>query len=985
MPQIPTQQYTARDYQSTMDALVTHLRAKFPDGNWEKMLDQDVPLAMLSSLAWMHEQDAFYMNRRWLNTYLSEADDREPVIFLTKQLGYRMRPRTAASVAVRAVPQPTKAVQIVIPAGTKVPYEDTFFEFLEDATVPAFASSWPDETSTEVIVVTEGESKEITFESDGQPWQEFEVPFENVIEGSVVVTVAGSAWEEVSSLIYVEGDTLGRDIASGDGTDSQTVVLSLLNAIIEEDNADRLTVLVDGVEWAYVSAFTGGPQEFLASQAADGTTTVTFGLSTDGSAPVNGAVVDILYLISGAQRRYSLRYNQDDQPTISFGDDETGKIPPIGAQIVVSCRVGGGVVGNIGIGDLDTTVTGFLNEAPAVGEVSESTEVRIFNYSRGTGGNPREAIDRAKQLAPSFAKANQRAVTMGDWETIAASYYDPRYGAPAHAAAKIHQEVPESNLIDVSLWSRDSDGRLAAAGESLKVAVANLLNSKRTICTYLQMVDGVTYYFDVALAVSLKQGFFTTTVFSNLQAAVINFFDSALVLPGRDIRINELYRRLNAVEGVYSVTIESIIGTVQEEQNTTADGASQTYEFLFSNPIGQEIVPTSFQVVAGTQTISDDGTGGMTGDIDSSLTNSIEYDTGRVTVSFNAIPVIGENIRAEARYYAKLEWEEDKSADFAGLAALDEVAEYFPIIKRPPMGVSRGVTLDFYLPTYLLPIVPGRCFFITGYGGTIAGGTGVEKNAYDDGDGNIVGDVDPTGVNTIDYRTGRVQLTWDTSVHPIFPFSGGQNSVLATLSPNADGVETDFTFSWALPGWWVLPSYAGSLNLDFSGFPSWGAEAQIYDNFQTQLWGTYLDNRGDSVINETARTGTLHFSVPPQSPGAPPHQFSLWVRQVTQVIYSSFVFSVKDPVSPGHDSYLFADNTGKLWGTTPDSYPTSRLDHRTGHIIARLSSPIVAGRTTKLSYDAFLRSKSRNIPIVGGAIGTFSQTTIRELEEEIDL
>lgn len=979
--QAPTQQYTARTYQSTIEAVIEWLQIQFPDGRWKKLLEQDIPRAMVATLAWMHEQDAWYFNRRWINDYLVLADDRESVIAICRQLGYRLRPATAASVAVRAYPQPVKPVVVVIPAGTAIPYGDTYFEFLEDATIPAFSNFWPDTTTDELIVITEGITKQVTFTSDGTAWQQFDVPYERVIEDSVVVEVADEEWEEVNSVVYVEGNALGRDVFAGDGTDGQEYKFGLLNAVIDIDAHDAVTVLIDSVEWVQVTAFTGGPNEFLLWRNADGETFIRFGTVAAGAAPIVGSVIDVIYLISGAQKRYELAYSEKEQPTITFGDDLTGCIPPIGSQIVVTCRVGGGVVGNIDIGEMDTIIQGYLGVAPdpANNINPETTAVRILNYERGTGGNPREEIDHAKEYAPRYAQARNRAVMAGDWEVLASTYYDARYGAPAYAAAKLHQEVPESNQIDVALWSRDDNGRLTTAGLSLKRAVEKYLQSRRLQCVYEEMVDGVTYYFDVLLSVSLRRNFYTTTVFSQLQTAVQSFFDSALVMPGKDVRINELFRELNKVEGVHSLTIDGIIGTVLERQTTTADGVLAEYSFRFENPLGQNLVPESVSMQAGIQEANDDGAGTFVGDVDATGTNTVVYTTGKTTVTFDTVPVVNTTIIGEARYYAKLEWEEDLSLVLPGFDLINRVTDYNPIIQRPPFGVGTGQTLDFYMPDYTQPLIPGRCFFIGGFGGTGAGGN--ERHAYDDGDGNILGDVDPTGTNTIDYRTGRVHLKWDA-----VPYQNFVTLWTSTLVEAVDGVRTDFTFTTA--GWTpaALPlpwGWMGVIELDFSAFPLWGAEAKLYINWYNQIFGTYLDNKGDSLFAKLTGLGNLHFDTPPGAGGGP--NFPLRATSVTHVIYSSFVFSVKTPGAPGHDYYLFADQTGELYGTTPDSYPTARLEHSTGQCYARLTGTISGGRTILFSYDSFLRANAKNVPIHSNAIGTYGRTTIEELEEEVDL
>ena len=89
--------------------------------------------------------------------------------------------------------------------------------------------------------------------------------------------VSGEQWEEVDSLVFVEGTQSGRDEYGADGTDSQSFELSLLNAIAEIGDEEGITVLVfpagqsqDAVQtWQQVSALTGAPREFVAEQGFD--------------------------------------------------------------------------------------------------------------------------------------------------------------------------------------------------------------------------------------------------------------------------------------------------------------------------------------------------------------------------------------------------------------------------------------------------------------------------------------------------------------------------------------------------------------------------------------------------------------------------------------------------------------------------------------------------------------------------------------------
>lgn len=971
MTTLPQITYTDRTQEAVLRSLNKILRIRFPE-DFKDAAKAGIAQACITALAYLHGQRSYYYNRLAINALLSTSDTREAAREICKQLSYTMRPATSASVAVRAYIQPMQTVPVTLRKGTLITVNDLVFEVPQDTVIPANKSSWPDTTTNAIIALSEGKTQQDIFLATGASWQQFLLTRTNVVHGSLQVTVGGVAWGIVQSVVFAEGSGYGRDGYTGDGTDGQFYVLSLLNAIIDVEDADAPIVLVDGDPWLQVDTFTGAEKEFVVTQDANGVTTFAFGAAADGAAPLTGKRIDILYHVSGSQNRLQVGYDDDDRGIMLFGDGQTGIVPPTGASIIATYRIGGGTRGNVAIGAIDTTARGYLPDGKEV-------SVRLYNYEPGSGGEPRESLDHAKFYAPQYAKSNERAVTVSDHNALGSTYRDPYYGAPAYVSAKLKQSKPERNEVLLAVWSRDEDGHLATAQTALKKALLAYMNSKRIGCVYYTMVDGTVVYFDIAMDVSLRSGYYSDTVFTAIQTALQKYFDSALVKPGDDLSLSQIYSVIQSVEGVFRAIITQVTGTYKMTNEYAGDGATTLVQGQLVKPDGLDIVPGSVRIDepsqnTPSQSAADDGLGKFTGDINPLGANAINYTTGVFGVDLAAAPATASPIYVTARYVANLDWIESFPPSDGSLVNLDVVTQYNPIVKRPPRGVVTGQTVAFTIPSDLMPVVPGRCFFLGGYGLT-------PLMAFDDGEGNVFGDVDPLFTNVIDYETGVVSFKWNA----VPGFSGLVCPM--TISPAPDGTTKKFTFQPTNPANWtalIAAEYKGKIRLDFS--TAWAASGfrDVFDNWQGKLDGLDMNHFGPSYIYYSNGQGYIEFESAPQA--GEPASVNAVVSPVTQFLYSAFAWYVKALGGPGHDFWLYADNEGRLWGTPLNAYPTDRLDHKTGHLIAGISGgPVPNGRVAILSYDSWLQANERDLPVDELQIGGLGRMIATELEKEINL
>ncbi len=439
---------------------------------------------------------------------------------------------------------------------------------------------------------------------------------------------------------------------------------------------------------------------------------------------------------------FVVEFDENDFGYIQFGDGISGFIPPEGSVIDVTYRVGGGVQGNIPLNQVEQTILGTLSGiVPA-----QTVEVLLTNPDeRGSGGNERETLEHAKFFAPRSVKTNGRAVTTEDFETLAALFSDPVVGAPAAAGARLKQKIPELNCVEVFLWGRDSAGDIALPGQSLIDAIQayfdnNAAGAVRIVSVDTEVKAGEIVYVDVTVRVRASTAFSTTDVLNNVTQAIRDYFDGITTQPGEDVRLSQLYDAIMGATGVRYANISNIRATVLvEEEIGTGDGTQQA----FTGTLAHSPVPMSILVTAGSQIVADNGIGGFTGNVLPTGTNTVDYFTGEITVTFLDPVPTGTVVEVAYRYVITFQRGE-----------LEQVAN----------GASARFTGTLDFP----PAVPG----------TVALSDGV-RVVVDDGLGNLIGDVYEPG--TIDYDSGY----YDFEFNAIPPAGAELNSTYVQLLSTA--------------------------------------------------------------------------------------------------------------------------------------------------------------------------------------------------------
>lgn len=101
--------------------------------------------------------------------------------------------------------------------------------------------------------------------------------------------------------------------------------------------------------------------------------------------------------------------------TVTVGDGINGVIPPSGQTVKATYKTGGGLTTNVAA----ATVTRVYGTSDGSAQPAQITAVT--NLATATGGASKQSIDNARQNLPLALKANERAVTLQDYSTLAVS------------------------------------------------------------------------------------------------------------------------------------------------------------------------------------------------------------------------------------------------------------------------------------------------------------------------------------------------------------------------------------------------------------------------------------------------------------------------------------------------------------------------------------------------------------------------------------
>lgn len=230
---------------------------------------------------------------------------------------------------------------------------------------------------------------------------------------------------------------------------------------------------------------------------------------------------------------FTVQFDEADVASIQFGDGVFGRVPLRGVNNVrVSCRVGGGIVGNVDAGTITRVVVPIANL------------VSVTNPAAAAGGADAEPSAQAVQRGPAVYRSGRRAVTADD--CVALAY---RAGGVAKARAR----ASAWNRIDLIVAPEGESWR--PVPEALRSALLAYFEDKRMAGTLVRVLDAAPAPVSVALQVRSDPRFLVDPLRQQVTDTVGAYLAYAAVDFGQALYPSDLLALVEAVPGVLSVEL----------------------------------------------------------------------------------------------------------------------------------------------------------------------------------------------------------------------------------------------------------------------------------------------------------------------------------------------------------------------------------------------------------------------------------------------
>lgn len=258
---------------------------------------------------------------------------------------------------------------------------------------------------------------------------------------------------------------------------------------------------------------------------------------------------------------------------VSFGDGRHGRIPPAGADIQASYRVGGGPGGNLPARQLSVLLDNAQNAALVPGWGALCPLLAVSQPYPALGGAEAETLDTAQGRALDALARRTRGVTLADFEALAAEVP----GVPVARARALPNYFPglpcfpADGCVTVVVVP-DCPGPRPEPGPDFLEAVARYLNRRRILTAEMHVIGPCYIPISVHATLHLQPGWKAGEVRARAMRALEDFFHPLTGGPygegwpvGRDVYRVEVMGLLGALPGVLTMEDLGLQSQADEE------------------------------------------------------------------------------------------------------------------------------------------------------------------------------------------------------------------------------------------------------------------------------------------------------------------------------------------------------------------------------------------------------------------------------------
>jgi hypothetical protein len=247
---------------------------------------------------------------------------------------------------------------------------------------------------------------------------------------------------------------------------------------------------------------------------------------------------------------FSVYTNASGVSFVLFGDGVSGRIPAANAAITATYRVGGGEIGNVGAGLLQSIISSSV-------PLTNFSGLTVTNLSAATGGAEEESTDSIRVNAPNSIRALNRAVSLADYSalTVAAG------AAKANAVADVYTSVtvyfaPSAGDIGLTSISGTTPSDVF---NNYKTTITNYLVGKIPANTTVTFQPPTYVPISIVATVTLLPQYKNSLVGTAVNAGVTELLAFDNVFFQDKITLNDVMSIITSVEGVAYVQVEKLV------------------------------------------------------------------------------------------------------------------------------------------------------------------------------------------------------------------------------------------------------------------------------------------------------------------------------------------------------------------------------------------------------------------------------------------
>ena len=337
---------------------------------------------------------------------------------------------------------------------------------------------------------------------------------------------------------------------------------------------------------------------------SDGTPSQTYALANTSvingtvNVTINGvAYQSVQYLIdsNGYDPVFSTNTDADGITYVTFGDSVSGRVPPNGAQIYATYRVGGGVIGNVASNTIKYVISIPSGTIPA-GLTVSNQDISVSGDGAATGGADAESTDSIRINAPKSIRAINRAVSLSDYSYIAVQVSGV---AKAIATADVYTSVTlylapagdpgvaADNVTPTSVFNNLTPNVLSSLIDKAPANTTITFQPPKYVGAYLVV--------NITVAPQYKQ----SSVVSNVTSAINNLFYIDNVIFNDTVAVADVYQTISSVDGVAYQQIQKLVRADQDQTFTitnkalTSNVATLTTSVTHNLSVGQTVFVTN--------------------------------------------------------------------------------------------------------------------------------------------------------------------------------------------------------------------------------------------------------------------------------------------------------------------------------------------------------------------------------------------------------